>query len=422
MSAAPELSAVFAGASRIVARVAAGDSLAANPSWSGAEGPMRGALMDMVFGTLRRYGRGDALVDQLAHRGTPDSQVRALLLCALYAIESSSYAGHVAVDQAVKACATLGKTAAKGFVNALLRRFLRERDALDLRIQANVVAGKMHPQWWVDAIRHAYPQAWESVLEAGNCHPPMGLRVNSRRATLDDYSARLQGEGMQARRVGACGLALERPVRVERLPGFSAGDVSVQDPGAQLAAGYLDLAGGQRVLDACAAPGGKAGHILEMADVDLLALDADPGRCERVRENLARLGLRAEVKAADCIQPESWWDGRPFDRILADVPCTASGIVRRHPDIKWLRQPGDPGRFARTQAQILEALWRVLAPDGKLLYVTCSVFPEENAEVVDAFCAGHPEARRLSLPGDAPAQLLPDADHDGFFFALLHKK
>ena len=157
---------------------------------------MRGALMDMVFGTLRRYGRGDALVDQLAHRGTPDSQVRALLLCALYAIESSSYAGHVAVDQAVKACATLGKTAAKGFVNALLRRFLRERDALDLRIQANIVAGKMHPQWWVDAIRHAYPQAWESVLEAGNCHPPMGLRVNSRRTTLDDYSARLQGEGM----------------------------------------------------------------------------------------------------------------------------------------------------------------------------------------------------------------------------------
>jgi 16S rRNA (cytosine967-C5)-methyltransferase len=421
LSDAPELSAVFAAATRIVARVAAGESLAARPAAFGTDGPMRGATMDMVFGTLRRYGRGDALVDVLAHRGTPDPEIRALLLCALYAVESASYAAHVAVDQAVRACTTLNKSAAKGFVNALLRRFLRERQALDLRVSENPVARHMHPDWWISALRSAYPGCWEAVLAEGNRHPPMGLRVNRRRISADAYLARMGAEGVHARRTGECALVLDQPVRVERLPGFAAGEVSVQDPGAQFAAHYLDLCGGQRVLDACAAPGGKACHILELADVELLALDSDAARCERIRQNLARLGLSAGVQAADCARPEDWWDGRPFDRILADVPCTASGIARRHPDIKWLRRPTDPARFAAGQARILEALWRVLAPDGKLLYVTCSVFPEENAAVVDAFCARHPEARRLGLPADAPAQLLPDADHDGFFHALLQK-
>jgi 16S rRNA (cytosine967-C5)-methyltransferase len=421
LGAAPELSAVFAGASRIVARVTGGESLASHPAAFGTDGPMRGAMMDMVFGTLRRYGRGDALVNLLAHRGTPDPQVRALLLCALYAIESAAYADHVAVDQAVKACMPLDTPGAKGFVNALLRRFLRERTALDLQVSANRVAQKMHPGWWIEALRNAYPKDWEAVLDAGNRHPPMGLRVNPRRTTVEACIERLGGEGIQARQTGEHALALDRPVRVDRLPGFTEGEISVQDPGAQRAAGYLDLHDGQRVLDACAAPGGKTCHILETSAVEMLALDADPDRCDRVRQNLARLGLSAQVVAADCASPEDWWDGRPFDRILADVPCTASGIVRRHPDIKWLRRQGDPARFAAGQAKILDALWRVLAPDGKLLYVTCSVFPEENAKVVDAFCARHPGARSLGLPGNAPAQLLPDDDHDGFFFALLQK-
>lgn len=421
MSTAPALSAVFAGASRIVARVAAGESLAARPGAFGTDGPMRGATQDMVFGTLRRYGRGDALLNALAHRGIPDPSVRALLLCALYAIESGSYAGHVAVDQAVRACLVLQKTAAKGFVNALLRRFLREREALSVQVGADRAAQYMYPEWWIDALRTAYPHAWEGVLAEGNRHPPMGLRVNRRHGSTDAYLSRLEGEGMRARRAGESALVLDQPVRVERLPGFSAGDVSVQDAGAQRAARYLDLSAGQRVLDACAAPGGKACHILETADVELLALDADAARCEKIRQNLERLGLSAQVQAADSAQPDGWWDGKPFDRILADVPCTASGIVRRHPDIKWLRRAGDPARFAAGQARILEALWRLLAPDGKLLYVTCSVFPEENAQVVDAFCARHPEARRLGLPGAEPEQLLPGADHDGFYFALLQK-
>ncbi len=382
---------------------------------------MRGATMDLVYGTLRRYGRGDLILAALAHRGVPDPQIRALLLCALYAIESSNYADHVAVDQAVRACLALRKPAAKSFVNALLRTFLRERTAIDVRLVQNSVARLMHPDWWIDAVRHAYPKDWEAVLTAGNQHPPMALRINRRHTSMEEYAERLGRQSMQARRAGDSALLLDVPVSVDRLPGFFDGDVSVQDAGAQHAARYLQLADGQRVLDACAAPGGKACHMLELADVDLLALDSDVARCERIRQNFARLGVDGRIQAADCSRPEEWWDGRPFDRILADVPCTASGIARRHPDIKWLRRPGDPARFAGGQLHILEALWRVLAPGGKLLYVTCSVFPEENAAVADAFCALQPAARRLELPGNAPAQLLPGAENDGFYFALLQK-
>jgi 16S rRNA (cytosine967-C5)-methyltransferase len=418
---APELSAVFAAASQVVSKVDKGESLASLSADLGSVGPMRGATTDMVYGTLRRYGRGHALVSALAHRGVPESQIRALILCALYAIESGSYAEHVAVDQAVRACRLLDRPVAGGFVNAVLRRFLRERPALEASIANNEVALYMHPEWWIDAVRRAYPQDWPAILEAGNTHPPMGLRVNRLHILPDEYIERLAKEGMQARRVGTSALLLDTPVGIDRLPGFADGDVSVQDPGAQHAVEFLDLADGQRVLDACAAPGGKAGHVLESAKVDLLALDSDPSRCERIRQNFARLGVAGAIQAADCTRPGQWWDGRFFDRILADVPCTASGIARRHPDIKWLRRAGDPARFASVQLSILGALWQVLAPGGKLLYVTCSVFPEENAAVLDAFCASQPTARRLILPGNSPAQLLPDADNDGFFFALVQK-
>ncbi len=421
MKTAPELWAVFSRAAPIVSKVVAGESLAAHANSFGADTAMRGATMDMVYGTLRRFGRGDALLDAIAHRGVPDPLVRTLLLCALYALESGRYAEHVTVDQAVRSCTSLAKPMAKNFVNALLRRFLRERTGLQARLESDPVVRWMHPLWWIERVRAAYPEEWQTMLAAGNQHPPMGLRMNRRRADRDAYLQRLADEGMVARKADASGLVLDKPVPVERLPGFAAGEVSVQDIGAQRAAEYLDLSNGQRVLDACAAPGGKTGHILELADVDLLALDADAERCERVRQNVDRLGLAATVRAADCARPEEWWDGRPFDRILADVPCTASGIVRRHPDIKWLRRPADAARFARTQLQILAALWQVLAPGGKLLYVTCSVFPEENNAVTEAFCALQPDAARLALPGNAPSHLLPSAEHDGFFFALIQK-
>ncbi len=287
--------------------------------------------MDMVYGTLRRYGRGDALLEALAHRGVPDPDVRALLLCALYAIESGSYAGHVAVDQAVRACAEFGKPAAKGFVNALLRRFLREQIDLGERMARDPVARLMHPRWWIDVIAHEYPLVWESVLAAGNRHPSMCLRVNRRRSRTEDYLARLQAEGLQARRTGAGALLLDQPVHVHRLPGFDAGDVSVQDLGAQQAAEFLDLAAGQHVLDACAAPGGKACHILELAEVDLLALDSDPARCERIRQNLARLGLAARVQAADCAVPQTWWDGRPSTVFLRMFPVPLPALCGATP-------------------------------------------------------------------------------------------
>ncbi len=421
MSAAPSLSAVYAQASTLVAQVLDGRSLASQGTAFGAWGPMRGATIDMVQGTLRRYGRGDAILARLAHRGVPETRLRALLLCALHAIESAHYAEHVAVDQAVRACSVMGNPAARRFVNAVLRSFLRERAVLDAALAEQPPARWMHPPWWIDMLRAAYPHDWEAVLAMGNAHPPMALRVNNRKSSTGDYLVRLEAEGMAAKRVGASALLLDTPVGVQRLPGFAEGAVSVQDAGAQRAASYLDVSSGQRVLDACAAPGGKACHLLESADLDLLALDADEVRCERIAQNFARLGLQGRIVAADCARTDDWWDGQPFDRILADVPCSASGIVRRHPDIKWLRRPRDAGQFATAQVRILEALWQVLAPGGKLLYVTCSVFPEENAGVVEAFCALQPAARRLNLADGEPAQLLPGTDNDGFYFALLQK-
>jgi 16S rRNA (cytosine967-C5)-methyltransferase len=249
----------------------------------------------------------------------------------------------------------------------------------------------------------------------------MGLRVNRRRIEPRDYEAKLAREGIAARRFGVAGFVLDSPLPVERIPGFGAGEVSVQDLGAQRAAHCLDLRDAQRVLDACAAPGGKTAHLLEIAEVSVTALDVDAARAARIAPNLERLGLGATVRIGDASEPALWWDGQPFDRILADVPCSASGIVRRRPDVKWLRRPGDLARFAERQRDILASLWRLLAPGGKLLYATCSVFPQENDDVVAAFVAAEPSARCRSLPDGEPAQWLPDARHDGFFYALIEK-
>jgi 16S rRNA (cytosine967-C5)-methyltransferase len=250
----------------------------------------------------------------------------------------------------------------------------------------------------------------------------MTLRANRRRIAATDYLARLAAAGLPARLLEGGAILLERPVPVERLPGFAEGLVSVQDAGAQRAAPLLDVHDGMRVLDACAAPGGKTAHVLELANVDLLALDADAGRALRVSENLFRLGLLARVKPADCRDPDAWCDGREFDRILADVPCTASGVVRRHPDAKWLRRESDIAKFARVQGEILDALWRVLAPGGKLLYATCSLFPEENGRQVAAFAARQEDCMRLPVAGAPELQLLPNEEHDGFYYALLEKQ
>jgi 16S rRNA (cytosine967-C5)-methyltransferase len=418
------LASALGDAARIIARVAAGTSLAAEferLAEEGAETP-RAALIDLTHGTLRRYGRVQAIVRALSRHGRPDALVEALLWCSLYALESGRYAEYTVVDQAVRACAALERWSAKGYVNALLRGFLRERGSLEARMHADAEARYQHPRWWIDLLKQNYAEHWEEILAAGNTHPPMCLRVNRRRLSVSAYQAKLQASAIASRRLDEDALLLERPVPLERLPGFAEGEVSVQDAGAQRAARCLDLVPGQRVLDACAAPGGKAGHILEAAEVLLTALEADAARCARLARNLQRLGLAASLANADCTRLADWWDGVAFDRVLADVPCSASGIARRHPDIKWLRRAADVAAFAARQGAILDALWQVLRPDGKLLYATCSVFPQENDAVIETFIARAPRALRLPLPDAAPAQGLPDAERDGFYYALIQKQ
>lgn len=381
----------------------------------------RATAQDLSYGTLRHYGRLRALLDALLERKLEDDGVRCLLLAALYQLEYSKASAYAVVDHAVKAAGKMKKPWAKGLVNAVLRNFLRRRETLLPEAEQDAVTRYSYPQWWINKLQQQYPTAWEAVLEAGNRHPPLTLRVNRRRIGAADYLHKLEQAGIAARALGDSAIMLEQPQPVDKLPGFAQGEVSVQDYGAQRAAEWLDVRDGMRVLDACCAPGGKTGHVLETADVAMTAVDSDDIRLARTRSNLDRLGLSARLVTGDSGHPAAWWDGQPFDRILADVPCSASGIVRRHVDIKWLRREADIAGFAGQQAQILRGLWHTLANGGKLLYVTCSIFLEENQQQIDAFLAERADARQLPLPGDQGGQLLPCADHDGFFYALLEK-
>lgn len=387
----------------------------------------RAAAQDLAYGALRFYGRLHALLEVLLRKPLEDARLRALLLIALYQLDRTRAAPHAVVDHAVRACKALGLTSAMGLVNAVLRNFLRLRPALNTRVQRVETARYSHPQWWIDKLRAQYPAHYAAVLEADNTRPPLAVRVNRRRASVAEYLDRLARHRVRAEACGASAVLLEKPLPAERIPGWAEGLVSVQDAAAQLAAPMLDLVDGMRVLDACAAPGGKATHALELSDVELTALDNDGARLERVRSNLERLRLEAHIVCGDVREPASWWDGALFDRILLDAPCSASGVARRHPDIKWLRRQTDIAQFAQTQSRMLDALWQTLASGGKLLYATCSVFHEENHEQVARFLERHRDVTRLTLPAvdndiQLPAgQLLPDRRHDGFFYALLQK-
>lgn len=382
----------------------------------------RATVQDISYGSLREYALLAALRDALLSNPLKDSVIAALLVVALRQLRTRPDATHTVVNEAVEAAAAT-QPWARGLVNGVLRNYLRQADALAATVIQKESVRWNYPQWWIDRLRVAYPEHWQAALAAGNQHPPMTLRVNQQHGSTAAYLELLRDAGVEATQTGEFALQLVHPIAVAQLPGFASGRVSVQDAGAQLAAPLLDLHDGQRVLDACAAPGGKTGHILEIADVALTALDSDTARLERVRENLDRLHLKATLASGDAAQPDTWWDGQPFDRILADVPCSASGVVRRHPDIKWLRRPDDIAHFAAQQAAMLPALWRCLAHGGKLLYATCSIFPEENQRQVDAFLGQHEDARQLSLAGEwiNPGQLLPNDQHDGFFYALLAK-
>ncbi|MBA4709895.1 16S rRNA (cytosine(967)-C(5))-methyltransferase RsmB [Aquitalea aquatica] len=377
----------------------------------------RAALQDICYGSLRQLARLRFWLRRLVPKALPEPQLERVLLVALYQLVYTRAADYAIVNEAVKLSERLARGKFKALVNGVLRNFLRQREEMLRLADKDLEAATNHPRWWIKAVQQAYPQEWSSVLEWNNSHPPMTLRVNARKSTVAGYLAQLEALGMAASALDdICGIQLEKPVNVRELPGFAEGVVSVQDWGAQQAAVLLDLQPGQRVLDACAAPGGKTCHMLELADLQLTALDIDAQRLERVADNLQRCGLSAKLQAADAGQSAYWWDGQPFDRILADVPCSASGVVRRHPDIKWLRRPGDFAALARQQAVMVDTLWGLLASGGKMLYATCSIFPEENQQQLAAFLARHSDAECLNQQ-----QLLPCERHDGFYYALLAK-
>lgn len=400
--------------------------------------PARAGAQALSFRALRGLGGALAVRTRLAPR-SPPAAADALLLSAialLWPTETPPYAEHTVVDQAVAAARALAPRSA-GFINAVLRRFLRERGALCAAVLADPVARFNHPAWWIERLRQDWPDQTDAILRAGNQHPPMVLRVNARRSTTDEYVERLAAAGIFGRPgPGPQAVTLALPCPVTRLPGFADGDVSVQDAAAQLAAPLLigvGLPPQARVLDACAAPGGKTAHLLELAELDVTALDHDAARLVRVRDTLQRLGLRARVLHADAAAPASWWDGTPFDAILLDAPCSASGIVRRHPDIRWLRRATDIDALAATQTRLLDALWPLLGPGGRLLYCTCSVFKTEGPLRIDAFLQRNADAARISDP-ELPGALLPLPDNDtppaapaqrspgdGFYYALIEK-
>ncbi|XHS79797.1 16S rRNA (cytosine(967)-C(5))-methyltransferase RsmB [Burkholderiaceae bacterium UC74_6] len=411
------------------------EALARTPS------PVRPGAQALSFLTLRRLGAVQALLKVLVPK-KPQPKIEGLLLVALVLLwpdDTPPYAEHTVVDQAVKA---VKERASGGFVNAVLRRFLRERDGLVAGLAGDLVAVHNHPAWWIAQLRKDWPESWEQLLAANNEHPPMTLRP---RAEANAYVQRLQDEaGIVAHLVSQGGhqaVALERAVPVDRLPGFAAGEVSVQDLAAQLAAPLLLNSGealpqSARVLDACSAPGGKTAHLLELRpDLELLALDSDADRLVRVNDNLTRLHLRAQTRVADAREVASWHDGRPFDAILLDAPCSASGIVRRHPDARWLRRADDIARLAEIQAGLLDALWPLLKAGGRMVYATCSVFKDEGAHQIDAFLQRHGDAQAQDVAG-VTGHLLPLADNgstsagegpagpsvlDGFYYALLVK-
>ena len=429
------LSDVMLGAAKAVQAVLAGVSL--TESIARTPIALRPAVQAVAFHTMRQLGRARAVKEALIPRTPTDPLLDALLLVSFAlvvpgdALDQSAgaagaqYAPHTVVDQAVRAASGQRSLESyKGLVNGSLRRFLRERDAIMDSLANNSEAVWNHPSWWVRRLRIEYPDTWQDLLRGANRPAPMILRVNRRKAVRADVLAAFQAQGMDAVASGTDGIALAQARQVQQLPGFEEGWWSVQDAGAQLAAPLLDVKDGMRVLDACAAPGGKTAHLLEIADIDLLAIDVDADRLTRVDENLVRLGLSARTLAADVENLDSWWDGVPFDAVLADVPCSASGIVRRHPDIRWLRREEDVVRTAKLQARLADALWRVVAPGGKLLYVTCSIFPAEGARQAEAFMARHPDAVRLPAPGQLlPSGVaeLPAEQHDGFFYALFAK-
>jgi len=394
----------------------------------------RGFTQDLAFGTARWQPRLSALAAKLLEKPfkAADADVEALLLVGLYQLLYSRVPAHAAIGETVGCADKLKKPWAKALLNAVLRRAQRESEGLLAELEHDPVVRTAHPRWLQKSLKAFWPEQWEAICAANNAHPPMILRVNRRHHRRDAYLTLLAEAGINA---SACvysqdGIVLETAGDVRSLPGFAEGWISVQDEAAQLAADLLDLAPGQWVLDACCAPGGKTCHIMEVEPglAGVVAVDLEAKRLVRVRENLARLGLDAELIAADGRDTATWWDGKPFQRILLDAPCSATGVIRRHPDIKLTRQPDDIAALAVLQGELLDALWPTLEVGGILLYATCSTLPTENTEVIEAFLARTSGARELDIATAAGIKqphgrqlLAQDGGHDGFYYAKLIK-
>jgi 16S rRNA (cytosine967-C5)-methyltransferase len=394
----------------------------------------RGFVQELCFGTLRWLPRLELMLRPLLRNPLKqrDSDVQALLLIGLYQLLYLDTPPHAAVSETVSATGVLSKPWARGLVNGVLRNFQRRQAELTATAEGSEVGRYAHPQWLIKKLRKAWPDRWEAIVEANNRRAPMTLRVNRQRISRDEYLKSLSEAGIAARPAAhvSQGIILETPVAVQQLPGFADGLVSVQDAAAQLAAELMGPRPGERILDACAAPGGKTGHLLELAaNLEVVAVEQDPARLEKITENLDRLGGRATLVQADAAATGQWWDGRPFDRILLDAPCSATGVIRRHPDIKVLRRPGDIDELAQLQQRLLGALWPLLKPGGMLVYATCSVLPQENELQIRRFSGDHTDAVPVEIsgtwgqPGEFGRQILPGEDEmDGFYYARLAKQ
>ena len=380
----------------------------------------------LAYGAIRFLGENQFFIQQLINKKITNKKIEALLYVALFQLNHDQSNDFTVVNEAVEAAKFINKSWAGSFVNGVLRNFIRQKEKLQTELKNDAEAFYSYPSWWINLIKQNYTKDWQSILLNGNKHPPLTLRINERKTNLKQYEEKIKSESISYRVLGNIALELTHPTTVEKIPGFLDGEVSIQDYGAQLAAKLLDLQDGQICLDACSAPGGKTGHMLEIADIELVSIDHQKDRLYKVKENLERLHLHAHLKCADLTAVNTWWNKKLFDRILLDAPCSASGVVRRHVDIKWLRRPRDIEMFAKQQEAMLEATWQLLKKGGKLLYATCSIFNGENQKVIDHFIKQHIDAKEVKWTVDSgyskyENQLIPSENHDGFFYALLEK-
>jgi len=382
-------------------------------------------IKDMVYGAIRNLGRSNFYINKLVKNKIENRCLEALLHIVLFQITHERSNIFTLVNEAVDAAKKIDHKKS-AFINAVLRNFLRNKDNLQQELNNNESAVYSYPNWWIEKVKKQYPKNWKDILVIGNQRPPLALRINLKKTDVNKYSILLNNHGIGHTLVGSECLIINKPLGVDKIPGFLEGKVSVQDFGAQLAARLLDLKNNQKVLDACSAPGGKACHMLELNSIELLAIESDKKRTIKIQENIDRQGLKATILNEKLCSQNEWWDKEFFDRILLDVPCSASGIVRRHVDIKWLRRINDFKSFGDNQLSLLRSAWPMLKENGKLLYVTCSIFEEENRDVIEKFKLGLDNVSELNInfPSNIvhiKNQILPSDNHDGLFYALLQK-